>query len=141
MPAVKPYLRKPHYYETDQAGIIHHANYIRWFEEARVDFLDQLGFGYEKVTQAGIDILLLGVECEYKAMVRFGDTVRIEMTIPDMGQAKMSVAYRIADAATGELRAAGITRHCFFDRKAQRPVSLKKVLPELYTMLEVHTHA
>jgi acyl-CoA thioester hydrolase len=138
---IQPYLRKPHYYETDQTGIIHHANYIRWFEEARVDFLDRIGFGYGKVTESGIDILLLGVECEYRSMVRFGDTVKILLTIPGMGQAKMTVVYRIEDAVTGELRTTGITRHCFYDREAKRPVSLKKSLPELYALLEVYTHA
>lgn len=41
---IKPYSRKTHYYETDQMGIIHYANYIHWMEEARVDFMDQIGF-------------------------------------------------------------------------------------------------
>ena len=41
-----PYEHKVQYYETDGMGIVHHSNYIRWFEEARVDLLEQLGFGY-----------------------------------------------------------------------------------------------
>ena len=41
-----PYDHKVQYYETDGMGIVHHSNYIRWFEEARVDLLEQLGFGY-----------------------------------------------------------------------------------------------
>ena len=40
------YDHKVQYYETDGMGIVHHSNYIRWFEEARVDLLEQLGFGY-----------------------------------------------------------------------------------------------
>lgn len=42
------YVREPFYYETDQMGIIHHSNYIRWFEEARVALLVYLGFPYKK---------------------------------------------------------------------------------------------
>ncbi|HBG13493.1 MAG TPA: acyl-CoA thioesterase, partial [Clostridium sp.] len=52
---IKPYSRKTHYYETDQMGIIHHANYIHWMEEARVDFMDQIGFSYDRAVSTGID--------------------------------------------------------------------------------------
>lgn len=43
------YMREPFYYETDQMGIIHHSNYIRWMEESRVALLDHLGFSYTKI--------------------------------------------------------------------------------------------
>ena len=43
---MNPCEHKVQYYETDGMGIVHHSNYIRWFEEARVDLLEQLGFGY-----------------------------------------------------------------------------------------------
>ena len=43
------YQRKVQYYETDQMGIVHHSNYIRWFEEARIDLMEQMGLGYEKM--------------------------------------------------------------------------------------------
>ena len=56
---IKPYSRKANYYETDQMGIIHHSNYIRWFEEARVDFLEQIDFGYNKTVECGIDFVVL----------------------------------------------------------------------------------
>ena len=48
-----PYEHKVQYYETDGMGIVHHSNYIRWFEEARVDLLEQLGFGYNRIEEAG----------------------------------------------------------------------------------------
>ena len=43
---MKPMIHKVQYYETDMMGIAHHANYVHWMEEARIDFLDQLGFPY-----------------------------------------------------------------------------------------------
>ena len=45
------YTRKANYYETDKMGIIHHSNYIRWMEEARIEFMEQLGFGFVKVEE------------------------------------------------------------------------------------------
>ena len=46
---MKPYTHKVNYYETDKMGITHHSNYIRWMEEARIDFLESIGFGYDKL--------------------------------------------------------------------------------------------
>ena len=46
---MEPYHHTVQYYETDRMGITHHSNYIRWMEEARVDFLRQLGWGYDRL--------------------------------------------------------------------------------------------
>lgn len=46
---MEPYLHKVQYYETDKMGIAHHSNYIRWMEEARVDFLEKIGWGFDPV--------------------------------------------------------------------------------------------
>lgn len=131
---MKPYVRKTHYYETDQMGIIHHANYIYWMEEACVDFMEQMGFGYDRAVSTGIDFALLSISCEYKSMVRFGDTVNIQVSISALTASKMTVQYKMADAATGQLRTVGESTHCYFDANKKRPVSLKKVLPELYDL-------
>ena len=129
---ITPYTRKANYYETDQMGVIHHSNYIRWFEEARIDFLEQAGFGYKKMEDAGIISPVLAVACEYKSMVRFGDTVTIHVGIESMTGVRMIVTYRVEDAQSGELRTIGETRHCFLNTKG-RPVSLEKALPEVLT--------
>ena len=61
-----PCEHKVQYYETDGMGIVHHSNYIRWFEEARVDLLEQLGFGYDRIEEAGYSGPVLEVSCQYK---------------------------------------------------------------------------
>ena len=131
----KPYTRKVFYYETDMMGIVHHSNFIRWFEEARVDFMEQFGYGYDESVAAGIDIVVLKVACEFKSMIRFGDTVVIEMKIASLEATRMAITYHITDARTGELRATGESGHCYYSRHKNRPVSLKKELPELYDIL------
>jgi acyl-CoA thioester hydrolase len=132
----KPYLRKAQFHETDQMGVIHHANYIRWFEEARVDFLEQLGYGYEKSTERGVDFAVTSVSCEYKSMVRFGESALISMSVTELTASRMTISYEVRDAATGALRCTGTSGHCYFDNAKRRPVSLKKVLPEMYALLE-----
>jgi acyl-CoA thioester hydrolase len=113
-------------------GVIHHANYIRWFEEARIDFMDQMGFGYAKAEVAGLVIPVLGVSCDYKSMVHFDDTVEITSAITAFDGTRMTVSYRVTDVATGILRTLGESRHCFL--RGGRPVSLKKAMPELYEL-------
>ena len=131
---LKPYCRKTFFYETDQMGIIHHSNYIRWFEETRIDVLEQIDFGYEKVNKYGIDFAVLDVYCEYKSMVRFGDIVNIHLSLSELKEMKMTVNYKIIDSKSKEIRTLGKTQHFFYDNNKKRPVSLKKVIPELYEL-------
>ena len=49
LPPIEPYERTAHYYETDRMGIIHHSNYIRWFEETRIHYLDKAGYPYSEM--------------------------------------------------------------------------------------------
>ncbi len=69
---------KVQYYETDQMQIVHHSNYIRWFEEARTYLMDEMGFSYFQMEEEGIVVPVLSAYAEYKSMVRFGETVEIE---------------------------------------------------------------
>lgn len=133
---VQPYSRKPHFYETDQMAIIHHANYIHWFEEARVDFMEQIGYGYDRSVEEGIDFGVTSVTCDYKSMVRFGDEVEISITLKEMGSMRMTILYEVKDKKTGDLRASGESRHFYYDNTRKRPISLKKALPDLYELLQ-----
>ena len=60
------YTRPIQYYETDRMGVVHHSNYIRWMEEARVDFMNQCGLPYAKLEQRGIMMPVLSASCQYK---------------------------------------------------------------------------
>ena len=131
---LRPYLRFAQFYETDAMGIIYHANYIHWREEARIDMMDQMGWPYQKVHETGLDFGVTEVHCRHRGMVRFGDTVAVQATIQRLTPAKMEVGYQITDAGTGALRAEGSTTHFFFDMAAQKPVALKRAIPELYRL-------
>ncbi|MVB13107.1 Methylated-DNA--protein-cysteine methyltransferase [Caprobacter fermentans] len=125
LPAPATYLRKANYYETDKMGIIHHSNTIRWMEEARIDFLEQIGWGYKKLEDDGLMIPVTEVSCRYKSPVRFGDTVRISVRVSAYQGVRMTIDYRITDLSTGSLRATGRSGHCFCNREG-RPIRLKK---------------
>ena len=59
-----PYSREVFYYETDQMGIVHHSNYVRWLEEARIDFMKQIGISYAAMEEMGILIPMFRRICE-----------------------------------------------------------------------------
>ena len=129
-----PYQRRAQYYETDMLGIIHHSNYIRWFEECRVDYLDQIGYPYLQVEASGISFPLLSLSCHYKSKVLFGDIVDIYCSISSLSKTRMSMSYRINDSKSKELRTTGETHHCFLRHSDNRPVSLERALPELFAL-------
>jgi acyl-CoA thioester hydrolase len=131
---MRKYEHKTQYYETDQMGIIHHSNYIRWFEEARIDMMEQIGMGYAEMEAKGMIIPVLEVSCEYKKMTRFGETVVIYTKFTDFTGLKFSFEYEIKEKKSGELRCTGRTRHCFLNKEG-RPMNLKKTFPDVYNLL------
>ena len=135
MTAQSPYLHKTQYYETDQMGVVHHSNYIRWFEEARTDLLERAGLGYDKMEERGIIVPVLAVSCEYQSSVRYGETVAIIPAVEVYTGLRLTLSYRILDAHTGELRARGETRHAFLDRDF-RPSPLKRSHPDVDALMK-----
>ena len=131
------YERRAQYYETDQMGIIHHSNYIRWFEEARLHFMDEIGLSYAKIEEMGILIPVLSVDCQYKTMVHYNDIVDIYTRIIKFNGVKMTIAYRVVDHVTGEICCTGETSHAFLNRE-YRLVRLKREYPDLYELFISH---
>lgn len=129
---VKPYEHNVKYYETDQMGIVHHSNYIRWMEEARMDLMEQMGYSYKMMEEAEVISPVVSVYCEYKSMVHFSDTVIVEAKISRYNGVKMTILYRMTDKETGELRTIAKSEHCFLDRTG-KPISLKHMYPEIDT--------
>ena len=122
------------YYETDQMAIVHHSNYIRWFESARIDFLSKMGIPCDKMEEAGIISPVLSVDCQYRQMTRFGETVTITPVLSSYNGVRYVVTYEIRNKETGVLNATGETSHCFLSKDG-KIVSLKKVLPETHAVL------
>ncbi len=135
MQKIKSYEHKVQYYETDQMGIVHHSNYIRWFEEARTFILEEVGFGYKEMEACGVISPVLAVNAEYRAMTRYSDVVLIDIKVVSYNGIKMTLSYTIKDKETGEVRCTGESQHCFLNREG-KPVSLKRSFPEIHKVFE-----
>ena len=123
--------RNINYYETDKMGIVHHSNYIRFFEEARCDLLEDCGLPYDLMEEKGIMSPVLGVSCKYKQHVTFGDTLEIRTYIKDFTGVKFTVAYEIYNKENGVLCVIGESNHCFTDSDL-KPLNIKKHHNDVY---------
>ena len=132
---MKKYIHKVNYYETDKMGITHHSNYIRWMEEARIDFLEQIGFGYDKLEEDGIISPVISVECDYKMSTTFGDNIEIEVAIEEFKGVKLIIKYIMRNIHTNDIVLIGRTKHCFVN-KDNKPIILKKEYPEFNEKLK-----
>lgn len=126
--------RKINYYETDKMGIVHHSNYIRFLEEARCKFLNDIDLPYSKLEEMKIMIPVLEVKCEYKHHVTFDDTILIKTKISTFTGVKMIVSYEIINKQTNELVMTAETKHCFTNDNL-KPINLKKYNEDGYNKL------
>ena len=110
-----PYRHRVNYYETDKMGVTHHANYIHWMEEARIDFLDQLGWPYDQLEELGVVSPVIGLECQYRAPTTFNDQVEVTVSVRSYRCPRLVVAYEMRKT-DGTLVLTGASSHCFMDR-------------------------
>ena len=113
-------------------GITHHSNYIRIMEEARIDYLDKLGYGFDKIEAEGVVSPVVSVECTYKSPTTFKDIVEVEVSFCNMSDLKFEFKYVMRK--DGKLVAEGHSVHCFTENG--RPVVIAKRLPELTALLQ-----
>ena len=130
---IKPYRHEVKYYECDLMRITHHSNYIRFMEEARVDWMDQLGYGFERMEAEGVVSPVVAVDCRYRNSTTFKDVIEIMPSVAETTALKLVVNYEMK--CGGRVVCTGTSTHCFMENG--RPVSLEKRFPELYAkMLE-----
>jgi acyl-CoA thioester hydrolase len=127
---MKPYIHKVQYYETDMMGITHHANYIHWMEEARIDFMDQLGFPYAEMEKKGVLSPVKSLACEYKNSCTFGDEISVVVSIYSFNGVVMTIRYDMRNQ-NGEEVCSARSEHVFLDKNGHF-VRLKRDMPEFY---------
>lgn len=126
------YIRQVKYYETDKMGVVHHSNYIRWFEEARVEFMRDSSISYRRMEEEGIQIPVVTVSCKYKSPAKFDDTVIIKTGIKKFNGIIVEIEYEVIDAVTKEVRVCGESSHCFVDDKNFKPINLRREREDIY---------
>ncbi|MCD7736731.1 MAG: acyl-CoA thioesterase [Lachnospiraceae bacterium] len=135
MQKATPWIHKVQYYETDQMQVVHHSNFVRWFEEGRIHALEEMGIGYDRLEAMGIGIPVISIDAKLVKSVRFGETVKIQTAIEKFDGIRLTVRYRIVRAEDGEICCTGSTGHCFLGEDG-RLISLKRKYPEIYEAIQ-----
>lgn len=129
------YKRKINYYETDKMGVVHHSNYIRFLEEARCTWLEEMNLSMEKLEELGYTIPTLEVNCKYKTHVTSGDTIIVEPIVTEFNGVRLTVKYNVTEEKTGKTVVEACTKHCFTNKEL-RPINMKKANKEINDIFE-----
>ena len=133
------YKHKVQYYETDKMGIVHHSNYIRWMEEARVDFLEKIEWSYDQLEKVGLVSPVLSLDIDYLHPSFVGDVISIDVVIMELKMSKMRVGYKMINRE-GEIVAKSESSHGFL-LSSGTPAILKRDFPGLYEALLTHLYS
>ena len=120
------------YYETDQMGIVHHSNYIRYFECGRMAMLAEVGLPMHKVEAAGVMMPITAVDCKYRVPAKLGDTLRVVTMINEMPRARLTVNTEIYNQ-DGQLLCTGSVTMGFIDVVSRRPIRCPQMLIDIFT--------
>jgi acyl-CoA thioester hydrolase len=121
------------YAETDQMGVVHHANYVVWFEMARTRLCALSGFHYADVERMGYLLMVVGVEASYRKPARYGDTVRVACRIDFLGSRGMRFAYEVRKG--DDLLATGKTEHIWVEAATGRTCRMPESVREPFRKL------
>ena len=127
------YVHTVHYYETDKMGITHHSNYVRWMEEARVDFLKKIGWEYSKLEEMGIFSPVVSINCKYKLSTTFSEDIDINVNVFDYNGAILKFNYLMTNKE-GKTVFEATSEHCFIDDKGKL-IRMKKNHPDFHELL------
>ncbi|WP_347860540.1 thioesterase family protein [Salimicrobium sp. PL1-032A] len=116
------------YQETDMMGVVYHANYLVWFEIGRTSLIDEFGFKYKDMEDAGIVSPVTDVQVSFQKPVRYGDEVSIKTWIEEYTGVKTTYGYEIVHE-DGTVAVTGTSDHVLVKRDTFRQTSLRKAFP------------
>lgn len=122
------------YAETDQMGVIYHANYFTWFEIGRTEFFRQLKMNYRELEEENILLPVIDVGCKYIQSAKYDDEIIIKTRLINLKGVKLEFRYEIVRKVDNVLLAEGYTKHAFVNKEL-KPVNFKKKMPHVWDAL------
>ena len=115
------------YAETDQMGVVYHANYFVWFEVGRVEFIRQMGFDYASMEREdGVKIAVVEATCRYKAPAHYDEELIVSTVMVQSRGSIVRFAYKLHRAQDALLLAEATTTHIIVDRSMRRTLLPKR---------------
>lgn len=126
------YRRRVRYYETDRMGVVHHSNYLRLLEDARMDWIRDHVMNYNDMEKLGIIIPAVSATGNFKDFLRYDDLFAVRIRLVKFTGVRMCFEYEVYNAETGALCYDGESEHCFTAGEDYHPISVKRKYPEIY---------
>lgn len=123
------------YAETDQMGVVYHANYLIWMEIGRTQLIKDLGFTYASMEQQGILSPVIDIGVSYKKPLRYGETATVYTWIEDYDGIRVTYGYEIK-TPNNELAIKGFSKHVCVKKESFRPIQIKKYFPNWHEAYE-----
>jgi len=123
------------YAETDQMGVVYHANYLVWMEVGRTQLIKELGFHYAEMEKQGILSPVINLQISYKKPLRYGETATVKTWIEKYDGLRITYGYEIY-TPTGEVAIVATSEHVCVRRETFRPISIKKLFPDWHQAYE-----
>ncbi|OCT11693.1 thioesterase [Paenibacillus pectinilyticus] len=132
------------YQETDQMGVVYHANYLTWFEIGRTELIRSLGYPYRKIEEKGLLLPVTEADLKFKKPARYDDQVGIYTRVSLMSSVRLQFAYEIRRISIEnpelpeELLVTGTTGHVWVN-PSWKPVRIEKEAPELWQLIATYS--
>jgi len=131
------YTREVYYYETDKMGVVHHSNYVRWLEEARTAFFNDVDLAYVETESYGVMCPVTDIDLKFKYPAKFGDSFTVKLQLTKYTGVRFRVAYNVVNQE-GNLLMDGESGHAFINTNL-KPVSLARTIPERHERMKALT--
>ena len=119
------------YYETDQMGFVHHSNYLRYFELARIEWISSLGLSYQKMEERGYLMPVIKASIDFKRPLTFGKSFRIKVESNKMPKVKFELTYEVL-LEDNEIIATGSTVLAFLSSNNLKPIRCPEFFSDLF---------
>ncbi|MBP1967952.1 acyl-CoA thioester hydrolase [Virgibacillus natechei] len=117
------------YQETDQMGVVYHANYLVWFEIGRTKYIEELGFNYSDMEKNNVVSPVTDAQVSFKKPIRYGEEAIVETWLAKYDGIRTEYGYNIKDS-DGAIAVSGTTQHVIVKKDNFRPLSLRKAFPD-----------
>jgi len=118
---------KVYYEDTDCGNVVYYANYLRYMERARTEYMAARGYSVKQLMDQGTIFMVLRVEIDYKSPARYGDTIEIETWVKDVSRVTMVFEHIMRDKASKRILVQCMAKVVFVDSQGK-----PKRLPEEY---------
>ncbi|MEL3972210.1 thioesterase family protein [Rossellomorea oryzaecorticis] len=123
------------YAETDQMGVVYHANYLVWMELGRTKLIEDLGFNYADIEKDGILSPVVDLNISYKTPVRYGEKALVKTWVEDYDGIRITYGYEIYNEEH-QLAISGQSKHVCVKKESFRPISIRRMFPDWHEAYE-----